>query len=201
MANWFEYNEGQRQRGDLTVKISEAALGLWSAPRRTTRGGQPHYPDLAVELCMTLGMAFKQPLRQTQGLMRSIAGLLGVEIAVPDFSTLSRRSSGLTLRATRKLGGGIGHSTGGGEVTAYVAKAEPGRVSKAVLLGAIPPLMLKTEANLDGVPIEVLTGCGLDWPPTARNSSSTFRQVLSMAPTVTVPQLAKARSTTGGVRA
>ena len=43
-------------------------------------------------------MVFKQPLRQTQGLMRSIAKLLGVEIAEPDFSTLSRRSNGLTLR-------------------------------------------------------------------------------------------------------
>jgi hypothetical protein len=43
-------------------------------------------------------MVFKQPLRQTQGLMRSIATLLGVEITVPDFSTLSRRSNGLILR-------------------------------------------------------------------------------------------------------
>ena len=41
---------------------------------------------------------FKQLLRQTQGLMRSIARLLGIEIAVPDFSTLSRRGNGLTLR-------------------------------------------------------------------------------------------------------
>jgi hypothetical protein len=43
-------------------------------------------------------MVFKQPLRQTQGLMRSIATLLGVGIAVPDFSTLSRRSTSLILR-------------------------------------------------------------------------------------------------------
>ncbi|MEL6416575.1 MAG: alpha/beta hydrolase, partial [Pseudomonadota bacterium] len=52
----------------------------------------------------------------------------------------------------------IGHSTGGGEVAAYVAKAEPGRVAKAALLGAIPPLMLQTDANPDGVPIEVFDG-------------------------------------------
>ena len=45
-----------------------------------------------------LGMAFKQSLRQTQGLMRSIARLLGDEIAVPDFSTLSRWSNGLILQ-------------------------------------------------------------------------------------------------------
>ena len=40
VTNWAEYNEGLRRRGDLTVWISEDALGLWSAPRRTTRGGQ-----------------------------------------------------------------------------------------------------------------------------------------------------------------
>ena len=44
-------------------------------------------------------MVFKQPLRQTQGFMRSIAEILGAEIAVPDFSTLSRRGNGLSLSA------------------------------------------------------------------------------------------------------
>lgn len=100
VTNWAEYNEGLRQRGDLTVWISDEALGLWSAARRTTRGGQPRYSDLAIEICLTLGMVFKQPLRQTQGFMRRIAGIVGVEIAVPDFSTLSRRGNGLTLQTS-----------------------------------------------------------------------------------------------------
>ncbi|WP_366140930.1 alpha/beta hydrolase [uncultured Ruegeria sp.] len=52
----------------------------------------------------------------------------------------------------------IGHSTGGGEVARYVARAKPGRVAKAALLGAIPPLMLKTDTNPDGIPIEVFDG-------------------------------------------
>ena len=54
----------------------------------------------------------------------------------------------------------IGHSTGGGEVARYVAKhGEPqGRVAKAVLVSAVPPLMLKTEANPGGLPIEVFDG-------------------------------------------
>ncbi|WP_366525494.1 alpha/beta hydrolase [uncultured Ruegeria sp.] len=52
----------------------------------------------------------------------------------------------------------IGHSTGGGEAARYVARAEPGQVAKAALLGAIPPLMLKTDANPDGVPMEVFDG-------------------------------------------
>ncbi|KQV58842.1 MULTISPECIES: alpha/beta fold hydrolase [unclassified Caulobacter] len=52
----------------------------------------------------------------------------------------------------------VGHSTGGGEVAHYVARAEPGRVAKAVLIGAVPPIMLKTQANPGGLPIEVFDG-------------------------------------------
>ncbi|MEV5016456.1 alpha/beta fold hydrolase [Streptomyces sp. NPDC053780] len=49
----------------------------------------------------------------------------------------------------------IGHSTGGGEVAHYVARAKPGRVAKAVLLSAVPPIMVKSESNPGGTPIEV----------------------------------------------
>src|SRR4051812_27950348 len=48
----------------------------------------------------------------------------------------------------------VGHSTGGGEVTRYIGRHGTGRVAKAVLIGAIPPLMLKTPANPGGLPIE-----------------------------------------------
>ncbi|WP_246617598.1 alpha/beta fold hydrolase [Rhizobium populisoli] len=52
----------------------------------------------------------------------------------------------------------VGHSTGGGEVAHYVARAKPGRVSKAVLIGAVPPIMVKSEKNPGGLPIEVFDG-------------------------------------------
>jgi non-heme chloroperoxidase len=52
----------------------------------------------------------------------------------------------------------IGHSTGGGEATRYVARHGKGRVAKLVLIGAVPPLMLKTAANPSGLPIEVFDG-------------------------------------------
>ncbi|GAB5376003.1 MAG: alpha/beta hydrolase [Acuticoccus sp.] len=52
----------------------------------------------------------------------------------------------------------VGHSTGGGEAARYVARSEPGRVAKLALLGAIPPLMLATDANPDGVPMAVFDG-------------------------------------------
>lgn len=67
-------------------------------------GGQQKYSDLAITLCMTLGIVYKQQLRQTQGVLRSVAELMGLEISVPDFSTLSRRSKGLVLPAKRRSG-------------------------------------------------------------------------------------------------
>jgi len=52
----------------------------------------------------------------------------------------------------------IGHSTGGGEVARYVARAQPGRVAKAVLIDAVTPLVVKTQSNPGGTPIDVLNG-------------------------------------------
>ncbi|AXK80744.1 alpha/beta hydrolase [Pseudolabrys taiwanensis] len=52
----------------------------------------------------------------------------------------------------------IGHSTGGGEVARYVARHGKGRVAKAVLIGAVPPIMVKTDKNPSGLPLEVFDG-------------------------------------------
>nr|CAD6437655.1 alpha/beta hydrolase [Rhizobium sp. Q54] len=52
----------------------------------------------------------------------------------------------------------VGHSTGGGEVARYAARAEAGRISKAVLIGAVPPVMVQSEANPEGIPKEVFDG-------------------------------------------
>src|SRR4051794_3461859 len=52
----------------------------------------------------------------------------------------------------------VGHSTGGGEVVRYLSRHGTSRVAKAVLLGAVPPLMLKTAANPEGTPIEAFDG-------------------------------------------
>jgi non-heme chloroperoxidase len=52
----------------------------------------------------------------------------------------------------------IGHSTGGGEVARYAARAEAGRIAKAALVSAVPPIMVKSEANPGGLPIEVFDG-------------------------------------------
>lgn len=52
----------------------------------------------------------------------------------------------------------VGHSTGGGEVTRYIARAERGRVARGVIISAIPPVMIQKESNPGGIPIEVFDG-------------------------------------------
>ncbi len=81
----------------MTVWLSPEVEAAWRAEHRKTRGGQPVYSDLAIRACLTLGMVCKQPLRQTEGFVRSLVKLMGVDIRVPDYSTFSRRGTGLTL--------------------------------------------------------------------------------------------------------
>src|SRR3954463_827313 len=97
VKNWSEYDAGLRARGSLTVWFSEEAIEGWHAAPRTTRGGQPSYSDLAVTTALTLRAVFRLPLRQTEGLISSILQLLGLDLAVPDHSTLSRRAETLEV--------------------------------------------------------------------------------------------------------
>jgi len=70
----------------------------------------------------------------------------------------------------------IGHSTGGGEVTRYVARHGKGRVAKAVLMSAVPPIMVKTANNPDGLPIDVFDGLRASL---AANRAQFYRDVAS----------------------
>jgi hypothetical protein len=92
VTNWAAYDAALRQRGSLTVWFSEEAIATWRAEPRTTRGGQPHYSALALRTALTLRAVFRLALRQTEGLIGSVLQLLGLDLAVPDHSTLSRRA-------------------------------------------------------------------------------------------------------------
>src|SRR6186713_3518720 len=97
VTNWSEYNEALRRRGSLTVWFTDEAIANWKATPRTTPGGQPHYSDLAITTALTLRAVFRLALRQTEGLIGSILQLLGLDLAVPDHSTLSRRAETLDV--------------------------------------------------------------------------------------------------------
>jgi hypothetical protein len=101
VTNWAAYDAGLRQRGSLTVWFSEEAIAAWAAEPRTTPGGQPHYSGLAITTALTLRAVFRLALRQTEGLIGSILHLLGLDLSVPDHSTLSRRAETLEVPRPR----------------------------------------------------------------------------------------------------
>jgi len=101
VTNWPEYDAALVRRGSLTVWFTEEGVAAWHAPATRERGGQPIYSAIAIETGLALRLVFHQPLRQTEGLLRSIADVLGVDIAIPDNTTLSRRGGGLTILPMR----------------------------------------------------------------------------------------------------
>src|SRR4051794_12608628 len=103
VTNWAEYDAGLRARGSLTVWFTPEAVAAWTAAPRTTRGGQPSYSDLAITTALTLRAVFRLALRQTEGLIGSVLQLLGLDLPVPDHSTLSRRAE--TLEVPRAKAG------------------------------------------------------------------------------------------------
>ena len=101
VTNRSAYEAGLRARGSLTVWFTAEAIAAWRAEPRTTRGGQPRYSALAITTALTLRAVFRLALRQTEGLIASILRLLGLDLAVPDHSTLSRRAETLEVARPR----------------------------------------------------------------------------------------------------
>src|SRR3954464_3504313 len=81
--------------------IVQDVITAWHAEPRTTRGGQPWYSALAILTALTLRAVFRLGLRQTEGLIGSVLRLLGLELAVPDHTTLSRRAGTLEVPRPR----------------------------------------------------------------------------------------------------
>src|SRR3954465_11884767 len=93
VTNWPAYDASLRQRVSLTVWFTEEAVDAWAAAPRTTRGGQPWDSALAVLAALALRAVFRLAFRQTEGLIGSIMGLLGLTLRVPDHTPLSRRAA------------------------------------------------------------------------------------------------------------
>jgi len=101
VTNWPAYETGLRARGSLTVWFTAEAVEAWRAEPRTGRGGQPRYSALAIATALTLRAVFRLALRQTEGLIASIIALLGLDLAVPDHTTLCRRAETLEVPRPR----------------------------------------------------------------------------------------------------
>jgi hypothetical protein len=109
VMNWREYDAALRNRGSLTIWFTPDAIAGWKAQPRTTPGGQRHYSDLAIETALTLRAVFRLALRQSEGLIASIMGLLEIDLPIPDHTTLSRRACGLPICKSARIGTGELH--------------------------------------------------------------------------------------------
>jgi hypothetical protein len=101
VTNWPAYDASLRQRGSLTVWFTDEAIAAWKAEPRTTRGGQPWYSELAILTALTLRAVFRLAYRQTEGLIGSLMRLIGLDLPVPDHTTLSRRAATLEVPRPR----------------------------------------------------------------------------------------------------
>ena len=93
--NWPAYNEARKRRGSLTIWFDPEMS--WDAAPTGKRGRQPVYSDTAIQACLTMKVLFGMALRQTTGFVESLLRLIGLDWAVPDFSTLSRRQKTLKV--------------------------------------------------------------------------------------------------------
>src|SRR3954462_11447481 len=106
VTNWRDDDESLRRRGSVTVWFSDEAVEAWEAERRTSRGGQPEYSDLAILTALTFKAVFRLAYRQTEGLIGSVIGLLGLGLPVPGHSTPCRRAETLEVPRPKPRGGG-----------------------------------------------------------------------------------------------
>ena len=136
------------------VSIFYKDLGPKSAPALVFHHGWPlSSDDWDAQVLFFLLKGFRVIAHDRRGHGRSTQTFDGNEM-----DTYAADVAALTDALDLKGAVHIGHSTGGGEVAHYVARAKPGRVSKAVLIGAVPPVMLKSAKNPGGLPIEVFDG-------------------------------------------
>jgi len=95
VTNWKDYNQSLQNRGNITVWFTEEALQEWT-PQKTGRRGRPfEYSEHAIATALLIRKVFHMPLRQTEGFLSAIASLMEVELKIPDFSSISKRSNGL----------------------------------------------------------------------------------------------------------
>ena len=83
VGNWPAYDRALVQRGDVTLWLTPEAIATWEAVGVGTRGGQLQYSEVAIETALTLRLIFHLPLRQTEGFLTSIFGMLCLDLSAP----------------------------------------------------------------------------------------------------------------------
>src|SRR5512142_1696116 len=105
VRNWKRYDDALVRRGSLTLWVEEATLQAWRFQGPTQRGAQFQYSDTAIECLLTLRSVYHLTLRATEGLAGSLFGLMGLDLDVPDHTTLSRRAATVPITLPKRAEG------------------------------------------------------------------------------------------------
>lgn len=98
VTNWKKYNEALVRRGDITLWFAEDVLAAWEHTNSEIKVGRPFtYSNTAIECLLAIRELFQLPYRQTEGLGRSLVKLIGVDVAIPDFTSLAKRAAKLNV--------------------------------------------------------------------------------------------------------
>lgn len=105
IRTWKQYNEALVRRGSITLWLDPATVDAWRHQGPTQQGAQCRYSDLAIECLLTLRAVYHRTLRATEGFAASLFELMGLELPIPDYSTLCRRVSSIGIRLPRRATG------------------------------------------------------------------------------------------------
>ena len=103
-TNGSGYNASLRKRGSLLIWVDTDMT--WRAPRDGRPGGPPVFSDAAIQVCLSIKVLFKLPLRRSAGMVASPLRLAGLDWPVPDFSTLCRRQKTPAVQVPYRRAGG-----------------------------------------------------------------------------------------------
>lgn len=105
ITNWKNYHQSLVQRGSITFWFDEDVVRQWSHPHDTRKVGRPYvFREVAITCLLTLRELFHLPYRQTEGLARSLAQRMDVELSIPDYTSLAKR---VAWNASRCMGQGV----------------------------------------------------------------------------------------------
>ena len=102
LRNWNQYTNALKQRGSITFHFADEVTQGWLNPDKTGKPGASNtYSEQAIAACLSVKIVFGLPLRQAQGFVQSVLGLLGLDLPTPDYSTLCRRQKDLSVPLPR----------------------------------------------------------------------------------------------------
>ena len=97
LTNWSDYNKGLKNRGKLTIWLSDEVKESWLYKAAQKPGGEVVYSDVAIEFCLTIKHLYNLGYRQTEGFVEDIFELCKIDLPVPSYTQIQRRSKTIKI--------------------------------------------------------------------------------------------------------